>query len=106
MNAPAKGLSMNEFIRAHAEEVMGVIEGWDRVMVRGSLLRLSYVERLSSYLYLRRILPKEFGSFCQRTTYRAGEAAQRCPLFHPLQSLNSLACPYLAISLSALNART
>ena len=38
--------------------------------------------------------------------YRAGEAEARCPFFHPLQSLERLTCPYLAISLSALSART
>jgi hypothetical protein len=66
---------MNQFIEAHREQVIGVIEGWDRIIFRGTLRRLSYVEGLRSYLSLRGILLKEFGGFCQRIT---DAVATRC----------------------------
>ena len=75
-NAQAKGLSINEFIKGHQEQVIGVVEGWDRIIFRGTLCRLSYVEGLMSYLSLRGILLKEFGAFCQRITDAVAERCQ------------------------------
>jgi hypothetical protein len=59
---------MNEFIKTHGEQVMGVLSGWDRVIFRGSLRKLSYVDGLMGYLWQRQILLKDFGDFCQRVT--------------------------------------
>jgi hypothetical protein len=67
---------MNEFIKMHEAQVAGVLEGWDRVIFRGSLLRLSYVEGLSSYLRFQRILLKDFGGWCQRLTTAVAERCQ------------------------------
>jgi hypothetical protein len=68
---------MNDFIKAHESQVIGVLEGWDRLIFRGSLLRLSYVDGLYSYLRFRKILLKEFGGWSQRITHAV---ASRCQL--------------------------
>jgi hypothetical protein len=67
---------MNEFIKMHEAQVTGVVEGWDRMIFRGSLLRLSYVEGLSSYLRFQGILLKDFGGWCQRITTAVAERCQ------------------------------
>jgi hypothetical protein len=67
---------MKEFIRMHEAQVAGVLEGWDRMIFRGSLRRLSYVEGLFSYMSFHRILLKEFGAWCQRITDRVAERCQ------------------------------
>ena len=67
---------MNEFIKAHQDQVVGVLEGWDRMIFRGSLRQLSYVEGLMRYLSVRSILLKEFGAFCQAITTAVADRCQ------------------------------
>jgi hypothetical protein len=59
---------MNEFTKAHESVVIGVLEGWDRMIFRGTLPRLSYVEGLAGYLRYRGILLKDFVNFGKRVT--------------------------------------
>jgi hypothetical protein len=59
---------MDQFIQTHQEQVIGVLTGWDRVIFRGSLRKLCYVEGLMRYLWQRQILLKDFGEFSQRVT--------------------------------------
>jgi len=73
---------MNEFIKRHEAVISGVLEGWDRVIFRGSLLRLSYVEGLSSYLQFQRILLKDFGAWSQRITNALAARCQQLAAGH------------------------
>jgi hypothetical protein len=83
---------MKEFIKMHAESIIGTLEGWDRLIFRGCLSRLSYVEGLSSFLSYHGILLKDFAAFCQRIT---DHVAQRCQ-----QIAASAGRPYLYVSSS------
>jgi hypothetical protein len=68
---------MNDFSTRHQDRIIGVLEGWDRIVFRGSLRQLSYVEGLGSYLRYRKVLLKDFGSFCQRVTAQVERRAKR-----------------------------
>ncbi len=53
---------MRSFIHAHSDDVTGVLSGFDRLVLRGNLRRLSYVEGMSGYLTAFSILLKDFGA--------------------------------------------
>jgi hypothetical protein len=41
---------MSRIIRRHAEKVIGMLNGWDRVRLRGTLRWLANVDGMKSYL--------------------------------------------------------
>jgi hypothetical protein len=51
--------AMNEFIQRHRAEVIGALSGFDRLRIRGILRLLSYVEVMSMYLGLVKVLLKD-----------------------------------------------
>jgi len=51
---------MQEFIARHHEEVAGTLSGFDRVVFRGSLRRIAYVEGMKYYLRENGVLLKDF----------------------------------------------
>ncbi|MCI0407236.1 MAG: hypothetical protein L0191_01515 [Acidobacteria bacterium] len=66
---------MKRFIARHAEKILGVLSGLDRLVLRGTLRRIAYVEGLGRYLNWRRVLLKEFGDFAARMTERVRAAS-------------------------------
>ena len=61
---------MKSFIARHADKVIGVLSGFDRVVFRGTLRPLAYVEGFRSFLWRRQVLLKDFGAFVRRTSDR------------------------------------
>lgn len=61
---------MNSFTTKYAHCLAGVLSGFDRLVFRGSLRRLSYLEGLRTYLSTRDIMLKEFGAYAQSVTER------------------------------------
>src|ERR1051325_596348 len=59
---------MNRFTAKYADRLAGVLSGFDRVVFRGTLRRLSYVEGLRDYLWGRKVLLKNFGKHAQAVT--------------------------------------
>ena len=53
---------MHRFTTKYADRLAGVLSGFDRLVFRGTLRRLSYVEGLRDYLWERKVLLKEFGA--------------------------------------------
>ena len=49
---------MNEFVQKHAAVVIGILAGFDRLVFRGTLRNLAFVEGLMRYLSFRKILLK------------------------------------------------
>ncbi len=66
---------MKGFTTKYADCLAGVLSGFDRLVFRGTLRRLSYVEGLRGYLYERKVLLKEFGAHVQAVTERVKDAA-------------------------------
>ena len=54
---------MQQFIKKHDRDIIGVLSGWDRVRFRGTILMLAYVDGLLGWLSERKVLHKHFKSF-------------------------------------------
>lgn len=67
---------MRRFIQAHADSVMGVLNGFDRVRIRGTLRWLCYPEGLSKHLSKVGVLLKDFKGYVQRITGELREATE------------------------------
>jgi len=61
---------VNEFLQRHGSSIVGVICGFDRILLQGTLRSISYVEALERFLYAHRILYKDFAAFVQDCTAR------------------------------------
>jgi hypothetical protein len=65
---------MNRFTAKYADRLVGTLSGFDRLVFRGTLRRLSFVEGVRGYLSARKVLLKEFGAHAQAVTERVQEA--------------------------------
>lgn len=79
---------MKLFLQRYAGRVTGVLSGFDRLVLHGSLRLLSYTEGLLKYLCHHRILLKDFGRHSRELSDRviaqslaAAQAAQRPILY-------------------------
>jgi hypothetical protein len=61
---------MNQFIQKYEEEVTGTLNGWDRIVFRGSLRMLCFVQGMMGYLAQAGVLLKDFGEHGQAMTER------------------------------------
>jgi len=68
---------VNRFLQRHAGKVMGVLSGFDRLVLRGTLRRLSYAVGMKGFLDGRHVLLKHFGDFAQEMTERLKRATVR-----------------------------
>ena len=72
---------MDQFIQKYREKVTGVLSGFDRLVLRGTIRFLSYTPGMMNFLYDMGVLLKDFGEYVQRTTEQlreaSSEAAQR-----------------------------
>ena len=66
---------MDQFTRKYCEKVTGTLSGWDRVVFRGSLRMLCFVDGMMGYLYRAGMLLKNFGEHAQAMTGRLIEAS-------------------------------
>jgi hypothetical protein len=66
---------MKSFIQKHEKDVMGALSGFDRLVFRGHIRRLSFAEGMSSYLSSAGVLLKDFGQHVLQVTARLKEAS-------------------------------
>ena len=83
--------AVNRFLHRHAGKVMGVLSGFDRLVLRGTLRRLSYVAGMMGWLAGKRVLLKDFGDFAQGMTegVKAAVVAEAEELGRPIVYLPS-----------------
>jgi hypothetical protein len=83
--------AMKEFIAKFGDHVSGVLSGFDRLVFRGHLRRISYVRGMKQYLWANQVLNKEFGAHAEKTTERlkAASLAKARRLQRPIQYLAS-----------------
>ena len=55
-----KGSVMNAFIQKHSHLVTNCLSGFDRLVIRGTLRNISYVEGMLVYLSVSKVLLKDF----------------------------------------------
>jgi hypothetical protein len=82
---------MNEFIEKYRDVITGVLSGFDRVVLRGTLRPLSRSEGMLTFLYRIGVLLKDFGEYIQQTTIRLKQAslAEAQQLKRPIEYLPS-----------------
>ena len=72
---------MNAFVAAHEADVMGVLEGFDRLLFRGTLSSIAYPQGMGAFIGSRKVLYKDYGRFAQglsdRLRRHAEEVARR-----------------------------
>lgn len=66
---------MNSFINKHKDHVSGVLSGFDRLVLRGSLRNLAYVAGLRGYLNATGVLLKDFSKYALQITAKLKEAS-------------------------------
>ena len=82
---------MQQFIERNADHISGALSGFDRILFRGTLRALSYLEGMDKYLNVKGVLYNNFGTFVQRISnkikdHAAQYAAKYDRPFHYLTS--------------------
>jgi hypothetical protein len=82
---------VKRFIARHADKILGVLSGFDRLVFRGTLRRMAYVDGLGKFLNWRGVLLKDFGAFAETMTarVRAASEAEARGLNRPIVYLQS-----------------
>ena len=82
---------MPEFTAKYADKIQGVLSGFDRLVLRGSLRKISYPFGMEGYLFANKVLLKEFGAHVNEISGRVKDGALRCMLEagRPVQYLAS-----------------
>jgi hypothetical protein len=66
---------MNHFIQKYEENTMGVLSGFDRLVLRGTLRTLAFTAGMMSFLGHMGVLLRDFGAYVQKTSERLKEAS-------------------------------
>ena len=84
---------MDAFIQKYQKNVMGVLNGWDRVRIRGTQRILANVGGMMSYLAYMGVRLKDFGTFVERTCIQVRQASEQAAkrLDRPVRYLPSSA---------------
>jgi len=69
---------LQKFIAKYQSHIAGVLSGFDRLVFRGSLRKISYVFGLQGYLWAQNVLLKDFGSHVQQISQQVKQAALQC----------------------------
>jgi len=67
---------MERFLARHSTRIAGVISGFDRLLFRGTLRSISYVDGMDRFLASQRILYKDFAAYAARLTARVRAHAE------------------------------
>src|SRR5437016_578288 len=83
----------NVFVAKHQKDVMGILHGFDRLRLRGTLRELYCPKVMEAYLSAQRLLLKHFGTLVKDITQQVKEATQAITqkLSRPLVYVNSSA---------------
>jgi hypothetical protein len=65
------------FVEQHQSEVIGVLHGWDRLRLQGTLRSLYYQPVMEEYLWQSKVLWKDFKRFATDLTGRVRGAAEK-----------------------------
>lgn len=66
---------MNKFIQQHQKKINGVLNGFDRLVIRGTLRSLAVKCGMIDFLNRIGVLLKDFGSYVEKTTGKLKEAS-------------------------------
>jgi hypothetical protein len=66
---------MNSFLQRHADSVTGMLSGWDRLRLRGTLRMLANLTGMTRFLSYRGHLFKDFGAYALQVSRRVRQEA-------------------------------
>lgn len=66
---------MEHFIEKYQENTLGVLSGFDRLVLRGTVRSLAFTAGMMSFLSRMGVLLKDFGAYVQKTSERLKEAS-------------------------------
>jgi hypothetical protein len=67
---------MERFMRRHGDRIAGILTGFDRLLFRGTLRWLCYVDGVDKFLAGQHVLYKDFGAYAARLSDRVKAHAQ------------------------------
>jgi hypothetical protein len=68
---------MNRFIEKYSGKLLGVISGFDRLVLKGTLRPLSYTAGMMNFLFEKEVLLKDFRCYVQQVSEELKEASQQ-----------------------------
>ena len=68
---------MDRFIANHADNITGVLSGFDRLVFRGTIRQIAFPDGLMRLLWKRQVLLKDFGDYALALTAQLKEASCR-----------------------------
>ena len=68
---------MERFVTRHGARIVGILAGFDRLLCRGTLRSISYVEGLDKFLSSQHVLYKDFASYVTQLSDRLKGAGHR-----------------------------
>jgi len=83
---------MKRFLERYRDRITGTLEGFDRVLFRGTLRSIAHVNGLQTFLYSHRVLMKDFGNYAESLSQRIVE--------HGKQLASESGRPYVYLSSS------
>jgi DNA-binding PadR family transcriptional regulator len=75
-------VSMDAFLQRHRDQIVGVLSGCDRVLFRGTLRSISYLDGMERLLATYRVPLQQFAAFVQRVSGRIKQHAQQLAAKH------------------------
>ena len=73
---------MHPFLERHADDVLGMVSGFDRLRLRGTLRRIANAQGMGSFLTQQHVLLKDFGEYVQDATARVKQATEAVATAH------------------------
>ncbi len=82
---------MQQFIAKHQDDIVGVLSGFDRLVMRGTLRSIAYARGMNLYLWNNQILLKDFGAHVEQVSQRlkAASLAEANAVGRPVRYLAS-----------------
>ena len=65
----------SRFIQRFGDKITGVLSGFDRLVIRGTLRAIVYVEGMKNLLWRKQILLKQFGGWAEGMTQQLKDAS-------------------------------
>ena len=69
---------MDEFTAKFADQIVGTLSGFDRLVFRGTLRKIAYPFGMKGYLWANQVPMTEFGAHVNEISARVKEAALGC----------------------------
>ncbi len=67
--------AVQQFIAKHRDNISGVLSGFDRLVLRGTLRSIAHTQGMNQYLWSNQILLKDFGSHVEQVSRRLKAAS-------------------------------